>query len=40
MNADTSIPINSDVRDRLRAAKEGGETYSETIARLLNESDT
>jgi len=35
--ADTTIPIDSDVRDRLRAAKVGDETYSEVIDRLLGE---
>jgi predicted CopG family antitoxin len=34
---DTSIRITSDTRDRLRGAKRGGETYSETINRLLDE---
>jgi len=33
---DTTIPIDSDVRDRLRGRKQGGETYSEVITRLLN----
>jgi hypothetical protein len=32
----TSIPIESEVRDDLRAAKQGGETYSDVISRLLN----
>jgi predicted CopG family antitoxin len=35
--ADTTIPIDSDVRDELRAEKKGGETYSEVIERLLSE---
>jgi len=38
--ADTTIPIDSDVRDRLRAAKVGDDTYSEVINRLLDEADT
>jgi predicted CopG family antitoxin len=33
---DTTIPIDSDVRDRLRAQKEGNETYSDVIARLID----
>ena len=37
--ADTTIPIASDVRDRLRAEKIGSETYSEVIIRLLNHHD-
>jgi len=37
--ADTTIPIKSDVRDQLRAEKVGGETYSETITRLINEAN-
>jgi hypothetical protein len=36
---DTSIRLDSDTRDRLRAAKEGGEKYDETITRLLNQAD-
>jgi predicted CopG family antitoxin len=31
----TTIPIDSDVRDNLRAAKVGNETYSDVITRLL-----
>lgn len=34
---DTSIRIEGDVRDRLRAEKKGGETYSDVIDRLLDE---
>ena len=34
--SDTNIPITSEMRDRLRAAKKGGETYSDTIERLLD----
>jgi predicted CopG family antitoxin len=34
---DTTIAIESDVRDDLRAEKEGGETYNEVIKRLLEE---
>jgi len=33
--ADTTIPIDSDVRDDLRAEKVGNETYSEVIERLI-----
>jgi len=33
----TSIPIDEDVRDDLRAEKVGGETYSDVITRLLEE---
>jgi len=35
MEADTQIPINSEVRDDLRGEKRGGESYTETIQRLL-----
>jgi len=35
--ADTTIPIDSDVRDDLRGEKVGNETYSDVIARLLND---
>jgi len=35
--ADTTIPIDSNVRDRLRGEKVGDETYSDVIARLLGE---
>jgi len=35
--ADTTIPIESDTRDRLRALKVGNETYSELIDRLIGE---
>lgn len=35
--ADTTIPIESDTRDRLRGEKVGNETYTETIERLLDE---
>jgi len=31
----TSIPIDAEVRDHLRAEKVGGETYSDVIRRLL-----
>lgn len=34
---DTSIRLSSEVRDRLRAEKEGGETYDEVLERLLSE---
>jgi predicted CopG family antitoxin len=37
--ADTTIPIDSDTRDRLRGAKVGNDTYSEVIDRLLDEAD-
>jgi len=36
---DTSIRLDSDTRDRLRAAKQGGEKYDETINRLLDQAD-
>jgi predicted CopG family antitoxin len=36
---DTTIPIDSDTRDRLRGYKRGGETYSETIERLCDAYD-
>jgi len=35
--ADTTIPIDSDVRDNLRGRKQGNETYSDVITRLLEE---
>ncbi|UBF23287.1 hypothetical protein M1M40_gp09 [Halorubrum tailed virus 29] len=38
--ADTTIPIASDTRDRLRAQKVGNETYSDVIERLIDEEDT
>jgi len=34
----TSITLTEATRDDLRAAKVGGETYDETIQRLLSES--
>ena len=37
--ADTTIPIDSDVRDRLRGYKVGNETYSELLERLMDEHD-
>lgn len=33
---DTRIPIESDTRDRLRAEKTGGESYTDTINRVLD----
>jgi hypothetical protein len=36
MGYQTTIPIDSDVRDRLRAEKTGDETYSDVIERLLD----
>jgi predicted CopG family antitoxin len=33
---DTTIPIESDTRDRLRGKKRGGETYSDVIERLID----
>ena len=35
--ADTTIPIESDTRDRLRGEKVGNETYSDVINRLIDE---
>jgi len=35
--SETSIRLESDTRDRLRAAKEGGEKYDETLNRLLDQ---
>lgn len=35
----TTIPIKSDVRDRLRGRKVGDETYSDVIERLLENTD-
>lgn len=37
--SDTSIRLESDTRDRLRASKEGGEKYDETLNRLLDLAD-
>jgi predicted CopG family antitoxin len=37
--ADTTIPIDSDVRDRLRGEKVGNETYSDVITRLLDNNE-
>ena len=34
--ADTTIPIDSDTRDRLRGEKVGDETYSDVIERLID----
>lgn len=34
---DTSIRISSENRDRLRAAKQGGESYDDVLDRLLAE---
>jgi len=36
---DTSIPIDSEVRDDLRAEKEGSETYTDVIQRLLQNNE-
>jgi len=33
----TSIHLETDVRDRLRARKQGGESYSELVDRLLED---
>lgn len=32
---DTTIRVRSETRDKLRAAKEGGESYDDVINRLL-----
>jgi len=37
MATDTTIRVSEPIRDQLRAAKEGGETYNELFARLLEE---
>jgi len=37
--SDTTIPIESDTRDRLRGEKVGNETYSDVIERLIDNSD-
>lgn len=37
--SDTTIPIEADTRDKLRAEKIGGETYTEVIERLLEDED-
>jgi predicted CopG family antitoxin len=37
--ADTTIPIDSDVRDELRAEKVGNETYSDVIERLIENNE-
>lgn len=36
----TTIPIDPDVRDKLRGEKVGNETYSDVIERLIPESNT
>jgi len=33
----TSIHLDDETRDRLRSLKQGGETYDETLTRILNE---
>lgn len=35
----TSISVQSETRDRLRAHKRGGESYDDVLRRLLAESD-
>lgn len=37
MTERTTIKVDPKTRDRLRAAKQGGESYDETINRLLEE---
>jgi len=37
MGDTTSIKIDSGTRDRLRAAKRGGETYDKALNRILDE---
>jgi len=37
--ADTTIPLDSDVRDRLRGCKVGNETYSDVIERLIEDNE-
>jgi predicted CopG family antitoxin len=37
MAGKTTIPIESDTRDDLRARKRGNETYTDVIERLLTE---
>lgn len=36
MGDKTTIPIESDTRDRLRGEKQGNETYTDVITRLLD----
>jgi len=36
---DTQIPVSSEMRDRLRGAKQGGERYEDLLQRLLKEYD-
>jgi hypothetical protein len=35
-----NIPVSSEMRDRLRACKRGGERYEDLFERLLDECDT
>lgn len=37
MGYDTRIPLDSELRDKLRGMKEGDETYTELIERILSE---
>jgi len=37
MPVETSMKVSSDTRDRVRAIKQGGETYDEVLLRLLEE---
>ena len=39
MSEKTTIQIDSDVRDTLRALKKGNETYTDVITRLIDEND-
>lgn len=36
MTGDTTVKLNPATRDRLRAAKVGGETYDDVVNRLLD----
>ena len=37
--ADTQIPVSSELRDRLRACKRGGDRYDDVLRRMLEQYD-
>lgn len=37
--AETTVRLRSGTRDRLRAAKRGGESYDDVVTRLLDEAE-
>lgn len=40
MSGGTTLSVDSDLRDRIRAQKVGGETYSDVLERLMREADS